>query len=343
MKSVINNFAQQLSEFTKQSQLTTLTQERLRLSNNFISKNTPLIVKKSLMPLIFNQLAQRKKTLTLTNLGQFDFPDSGQKYLSHVEVLLYPTKKSPLGAAVISYQDQLSINFTSSIKENKIVPNFFHNLTQALGQKIPIYSNHYGQKKPQKLQSTSYPNYQKTLRPVPASQKLPLFLAFVIIIIVSYINFFTYHNARNFWGIIVSAAVLYAIIIHRLIINPSQKLASKIIYFYLSTSLLLFIVDLCSGRHLWSSNYVSPFFNLALVIILALLTIRSKKNFIEYFGYLLLSVTLGFIPIILYLFGLATTLWTTLLAVLTGLIIIIALYLLTDSDLKQEIKKRFAR
>ncbi len=115
-----------------------------KLSNNVVTKHTPLVFKNMVMPLGFRYMGELKKTISMSNIGQIDFPDGVKPYVEHTEVLMYPTAKSPMNCAICSFEDKLSINFTRSITDASIIRNFFTSLALITDSDIYIYSNIWG-------------------------------------------------------------------------------------------------------------------------------------------------------------------------------------------------------
>ncbi len=121
------------------------TGKNVKLSNNIFARHTPLLVKKMVMPIGFAFMGELKKTISLSNVGRIDFPDGMKPYIKQVEVLFYPTVKSPMNCAVCSFEDNLSINFTRAISDASVLQNFFKTLAAQTGAQVMVYSNMWGE------------------------------------------------------------------------------------------------------------------------------------------------------------------------------------------------------
>lgn len=129
---------------TKQKQLKIASEEKLSLSKNIFSRHIPLVVKNMVMPIGFNFMAELKKTISISNVSQIDMPDGVKPHIEQMEILFYPTKKSPINCAVCSFEDRLSINFTRSIRDASVVRAFFTTLAEHTGVSVAVYSNMWG-------------------------------------------------------------------------------------------------------------------------------------------------------------------------------------------------------
>src|SRR5699024_11667853 len=78
----------------------------------------PVFIKYPIMRFAFNWAGESRKTLTLTNLGNVKLPDSMRPYVESMDIVLYPTKKSPINCGVATVNDTFTITFARAIEEN---------------------------------------------------------------------------------------------------------------------------------------------------------------------------------------------------------------------------------
>lgn len=105
----------------------------------------PVFIKYPVMKFAFNQFGERAKTMTITNLGNVQLPDSMKPYVDSMDVILYPTKRSPVNCGVATVNDKLTFTFSRAIAENNIIKQFFKELTDITGLDITVSSNGWGE------------------------------------------------------------------------------------------------------------------------------------------------------------------------------------------------------
>ncbi|WP_411842436.1 alcohol acetyltransferase [Salinicoccus sp. HZC-1] len=115
------------------------------LQSSLWTRIVPVFLKYPLMRFGFNQFGERAKTMTLSNLGNTKLPGSMVPHIERMEVVLYPTRKSPINCGIGTVNDQLTITFARSIDENDIIRSFFRKLRAVTGLDIAVYSNEWGE------------------------------------------------------------------------------------------------------------------------------------------------------------------------------------------------------
>ncbi len=188
-----------------------------------------------------------------------------------------------------------------------------------------------------------FPKYEDIIKNKTSMKNIPVFIAFVAIVVCCYINFFTYDDGDIVWSLIVAFSCLGSTFVFRIFHTNSLRLGSKIVLTYLSISAYLFSLDILTGVHLWSTNYAIPLFTMFATLFLTFLTVRSRQKFAEYFGNLLTICFLSFFPVAIYLLGFSNIAWGFLASGLFSCIIVVGIYLFSDKTLKKELRKRFHR
>ncbi len=145
-KTLLQSITSQLQLTNDSDFLEEASKKRLKLSKNPVSRHTPLVVKNVVVPIGFKFMGELKKTMTISNIGSYNFPDEMKPYIEQTEVFLYPTAKSPINCSACSFEDNLSISFTRSISDASIIREFFTSLVKATGIDINMYSNQWGDK-----------------------------------------------------------------------------------------------------------------------------------------------------------------------------------------------------
>ncbi len=190
--------------------------------------------------------------------------------------------------------------------------------------------------------SVQYLAYENIIKEKTAMRNLPLFITLFVNIICLFINIFTHNTGDIFWSVIVVASMTYSLLMYYIIRNQ-MRYGKKVLYSYIYLSSLLVIIDIASGCLLWSTNYVFPFLTMFTALYITVLTIRNKRMFSEYFGFLLAVTAISFLSVILYLFRFNTSGWGAFIPTLTSVILSLGLYFFAEKNLKEEIKKHFHR
>ncbi len=142
---LIASISTQLGLCSNTHHMESIFARNVKMSRNIFSVHTPLVLKNLLIPVGFNLIGEVKKTLTFSNVGRIDFPIDVKRYVEHVEIMLYPTKKSPLSCGLCSMDDKMSITFTKTIRDTSVIRAFFMRLAKDMGDEISVYSNGWGE------------------------------------------------------------------------------------------------------------------------------------------------------------------------------------------------------
>lgn len=143
---ILEEVSKQLREKTEKEKLNENIANNVYFEKNYLIKFIPLFIKNVGLKYSFDSLGDSRKTMTLSNLGNVKLPSEMNKYIKRMDVVLYPTTKSPINCGVCSVNDQLTITFTSRIVETEIIRHFFNFLATTTGLDVEIYSNDWGNK-----------------------------------------------------------------------------------------------------------------------------------------------------------------------------------------------------
>jgi hypothetical protein len=164
-------------------------------------------------------------------------------------------------------------------------------------------------------------------------------LAFSVISIT--VNLLTIEQYSLFWSGVVACSLLYALITIRNTIISKTHIGGKVLIQFISLSALVFVVDICSGFEKWSTNYVIPWLIVLSTLIITIVAFAKKSRWADYTGYLFATFFISLCPIFLFIFNLATVIWTSIAAIVYSILTIIGLVIFSDKQFKDETKKRF--
>lgn len=143
LADVIDELTAQLKAKTEKQFLQKNISDNVRYEQN-VAKFVPLFIKRVFIRLGFDMLGERRKTITLTNVGNITIPTDMSPHVKYFEAIIYPTQKSPINCAVCSVDDKLAISFSRTIMEPDIIRCFFSFLANEAGVDVVLYSNNWG-------------------------------------------------------------------------------------------------------------------------------------------------------------------------------------------------------
>lgn len=109
-----------------------------------IARFIPLLVKDWIVKNRYFYYNDKLRTCTLTNLGKIELPESMGPFVERMELVFYPTVNNPLNCAMCTVHDNLTISFSRTIRESRIIGDFFRYLAQEYQLEVKVYSNEWG-------------------------------------------------------------------------------------------------------------------------------------------------------------------------------------------------------
>ena len=107
--------------------------------NPFI-RVVPLFIKDLVVRTFYAKVQDKNSSAGLTNMGALQVPDDMKPYLERFDIYMGQPFSNRTNCAIISFEDILTINFASSIKEADVEQYFFCKLIQD-GIPVKIESN----------------------------------------------------------------------------------------------------------------------------------------------------------------------------------------------------------
>ncbi len=103
-------------------------------------KLMPLFLKNLVMKAVFLAVGERKSCLSLSNLGVAKLPKEMESYVNRMDFILGVQSTAPYNCGVISYGDDLYVNFIRNTREAQLESAFFKTI-QDLGIAAEVSSN----------------------------------------------------------------------------------------------------------------------------------------------------------------------------------------------------------
>lgn len=118
-----------------------ITTNAMTQQNPFI-RVVPLFIKDLVVKSFYIRVQDCQSSAGLSNLGIITLSEEMQKHVERFDVLMGPPFSARTNCAIISYQNTLTINFASAIKETDVERYFFRKLVQD-GVPVKIESNRH--------------------------------------------------------------------------------------------------------------------------------------------------------------------------------------------------------
>ncbi|MEI3611516.1 phthiocerol/phthiodiolone dimycocerosyl transferase family protein [Pseudogracilibacillus sp. SO30301A] len=141
LEEIITETSKQLRKKVQKENLQQSINDRVKWQMRLAARFIPLPLKYRAIRYGYRSFSERTKAMTLTNMGKVRLPDSMESHISHMEMVMYPTKKSPINGGMIAVGDELVITFARMIQEADIIRTFFRELSKTYNLEIEVYSN----------------------------------------------------------------------------------------------------------------------------------------------------------------------------------------------------------
>lgn len=123
-ESLLQQVDQQLKNGKQLDVIRRKIKDNVSAQKNMMIRFVPLVIKNMVMRHIYRE-ADKGVTTTVSNLGKVEFLDELTPYIEEVRVLIPLTPHQTIRCGVVSYQDQFTITFTSSLEEVDVQRYFF--------------------------------------------------------------------------------------------------------------------------------------------------------------------------------------------------------------------------
>lgn len=168
---------------------------------------------------------------------------------------------------------------------------------------------------------------------------MALFIAISLISIALVINLLI--PSHNVWFIYFVSIVFYAFItFYHTILTPSH-IGEKILVQLICLSSLLVWLTILSGGGIWALTYMVPFLVDAAILLITVITLRKRMSWRSYVGFILSMIFIGFVPVLLYIVGIVTVLWPSIITALYSFLTFVGMLIFSDTTFKSELLRRF--
>lgn len=144
----------------------------------------------------------------------------------------------------------------------------------------------------------------------------------------------------GWWSLIVIGGLVCMWIPLWTAIRKRSNVAKNIVWQVVIFSVLLVIWDVATGWHRFSVNYVIPALCISAMLGIGILSKVLRLRAEDYLIYLLIDVVFGLVPLIFYLTGLANVGYLCLASVVISILCLTSVFLFSEINVWQELKKR---
>jgi hypothetical protein len=170
-------------------------------------------------------------------------------------------------------------------------------------------------------------------------------LAAIVLILLSVaVNWVTWNG--RLWSIIFSAHILYFWLSGLLTFKKNTNLGLKLMIHAIAITLLLIIINMSpfgtapASRVSWSVSYAMPVIIIACIAVMDIMILKGKHRLHDYLSYQLILCGIGFIPLMLLLYGVAQPMYPGIIAAAFSLITIIGLIVFAKRIVLSEFARR---
>lgn len=142
------------------------------------------------------------------------------------------------------------------------------------------------------------------------------------------------------WSLIVVLGILCMWVTLSTAIRKKSNISKNILWQAVILSLLLAGWDFFSGWHRWSVNFVLPAVYISAMLGIAIVNLVLRMKAEDYVIYLLIDILFGLLPLVFFLTGLANVGWLCLISVAVSVLSLTSIFLFSEINVLQELKRR---
>lgn len=132
LSALIRSCSEQLTEQNQADYMSAAVSSTMLAQNHVLYRILPLSLKSRILRWIHRMIGEQTSCISLSNLGRIDLPEEMQKWISGIDIALTPRIASPYNCGVVTYGNQLTIQFSRSCPEPALETIFFQNLDKEI-------------------------------------------------------------------------------------------------------------------------------------------------------------------------------------------------------------------
>jgi hypothetical protein len=185
----------------------------------------------------------------------------------------------------------------------------------------------------------TYPNVRISTKKINLIIRIYIFLAILAEVLLVFINYKTFKE--TYWSVITGGALLYILIVLKSVFEDSMEYRRKSIIPVITGILYVILIDIMTGFHGWSLNYVLPggimLVNTAIIFIMLI----NSRNWQSYLLFQMITILWSIVPFILYKIGIITYIMVSLVALAYSVFLFLGTMIIGGRRAETELKRRF--
>ncbi len=184
-----------------------------------------------------------------------------------------------------------------------------------------------------------YPDVRFQMRRLTFFSRIYLFCAIILEAVLFVLNLS--QDSKIWWSAITGLILLYIYMVLRYAILGKTGYKSKVIVLSLIAVLSAIAIDIITGFHGWSLDYVLPIGILIMDVIIVGCMFFNRRNWQSYLMWQILMILCSLIPIGLYLSGLERNIHMVILPMAASAALFLGTMIIGDRRAWMELKQRF--
>lgn len=136
LSALIQSCSEQLTDQNQTDYMSAAVSSTMSAQNHVLYRILPLSLKSRILRWIHRMIGEQTSCISLSNLRRIDLPEEMQKWVSGINIALTPRIASPYNCGVVTYGNQLTIQFSRSCLEPALETIFFQNLDKEIEHEI---------------------------------------------------------------------------------------------------------------------------------------------------------------------------------------------------------------
>lgn len=139
-KEIVEEVKYNMKYLTTEKRINAKITGNVLLANNYFIRLIPMFIKKHILSISESLMGDRYCSSTFSNIGVLDIPKEMKKYIDKVGFIIGRSRGKPCSCGCVSFDNNLYISFSRTIKETDYERLFFTRLVE-IGVPVEIESN----------------------------------------------------------------------------------------------------------------------------------------------------------------------------------------------------------
>ncbi len=142
-QEVLQEVNTQLKEGQRIEVLAPQIRANMKAERMLLLRFVPLFIKRWIVKSVFNRVGEPALSLTMSNLGKIEMPNTTQHYIKHFEFMICSTPIMPVNLGIASYKDQLVLSFSRIIDDRTFIQYFVQYLVNDIKLEVLVSGNRW--------------------------------------------------------------------------------------------------------------------------------------------------------------------------------------------------------